>query len=160
MSRSDQVGLNAPRQGTMLRQNSGGKVVNTVKAIERFAPPEFLTNVQRSLWIAALSDVELEFFRARHIPLLIQYVRAIELMMDASKEVMMFPENKKKVTMWMRYISIVTRLERFMSFDTTSLIAMHTRARAERRLGVEQDNLDDMADREDNGRRGLTYVQS
>lgn len=159
MNRSDQTGANAPRQGTMLRLNRDSKVAHTVKAIEKFEPPGFLSNVQRSLWIAALSDTDLEFFRARHIPLMVQYVRAIELMMEASQEVMLFPDSKKKISTWLRYIGIVARLERFLSLDTTSLIARHTRARAERRLATEAENLDEMADGENNARRGLTYVQ-
>lgn len=159
MKRSEQNGRNAPRQGTLARASQSGVVGGyIVPAISRFPPPEFLTDTQRNLWIAALSDVPLEFFRTRHIPMMIQYVRAVEHMMRFSDEFEADPEDLDALNKWDRMSKIAARLERHLSFNAEALISMVLRARSEFRVATQQKNLKEAGEDERNARSGLTYV--
>lgn len=164
MSRSDQTGANAPRKGTMIRQTRFGVAGYNIPALERFPPPEFLTDTQRNLWIAALSDVPLEFFRARHIPLMIQYVRAVEMMMTFSDQVQTDNDDPIAFVKWEKMLRVVMRLENHLSMNTESLISMVIRARAEFRVANqaksarEAGQAGENSDTPINPRAGLVYV--
>lgn len=158
MKRSDQSGAHAPRKGTMLRQSAFGMAAYTTKAIERFPPPEFLSDMQKNLWIAALGDVPLEFFRARHIPIMIQYVRAVEIMMKFSDAYEADHEDDIAFARWTRMMTVVSRLERHMSLNTEALISMVIRARTELKLAHQAQKRDEASEDSSSLRRGLTYV--
>lgn len=158
MSRDDQVGGNAPRQGTMIRQSRFGATAYDVPALTRFPPPDFLTPTQRNLWIAALSDVPLEFFRARHIPVMIQYVRAVERMMHFSDLFEEDPEDAISFARWDKMLRICYRLENHLSLSTGALISLVVRSRTENKLAHQQKTMKESADNPADKRRGLTYV--
>lgn len=158
MSREDQTGSNAPRQGTMIRQSRFGATAYDVAALTRFPPPDFLTPTQRNLWIAALSDVSLEFFRARHIPVMIQYVRAVERMMVYSDQFEADPEDAVSLARWDKMLRICYRLENHLSLSTGALISLVVRSRTENKLANQQKKMQDAAEDPANKRRGLTYV--
>jgi hypothetical protein len=158
MSRDDQTGGNAPRQGTMIRQSRFGATSYDTVALTRFPPPDFLTPTQRNLWIAALGDVPLEFFRARHIPVMIQYVRAVERMMFYSDRFEEDPEDAISLSRWDKMLKICYRLENHLSLNTGALISLVVRARTELKLANQQKNAREAGEDESNKRRGLTYV--
>jgi len=158
MNRSDQRGVNAPRKGTMIRQTRFGAAGYNLPALERFPPPEMLTDTQRNLWIAALGDIPLEFFRARHIPIMIQYVRAVELMMIASDQLQEDNENPIAFVRWEKMLRVVTRLETHLSMNTNALIDMVIRARAELRVAQQQKIANEAAESTNAPRSGLIYV--
>lgn len=158
MDRDEQVGANAPRQGKMIQQTTFGVSSYTVMALERFPPPDFLSQTQRNLWIAALGDTPLEFFRARHIPLMIQYVRAVERMMKYSDEFEEDPDDMIAMNRWNAMIRITTRLERHLSLNTEALMSLVIRARSELRAANQQKNAVESGRSAANKRAGLTYV--
>jgi hypothetical protein len=158
MSRSDQVGANAPNKGSMIRQSRYGAANYMVPALERFPPPETLTDMQRNLWIACLSDVPLDFFRPRHIPIMIQYVRCIERMMILSDQVEADPDDAIAYTKWNGALNLSMRLEKHLSFGTADLMMLVVRARTELKLANQQRNNDEAADSPAQMRAGLTYV--
>lgn len=158
MSRSNQTGANAPRKGTMIRQTRFGVAGYNMPALERFPPPEFLSDTQRNLWIAALGDVPLEFFRARHIPIMIQYVRAVELMMTLSDELQEEQDNPIIFSKWEKMLRITMRLENHLSMNTESLISMVIRARAELRVANQAKRAQEAGESVDAPRAGLVYV--
>jgi hypothetical protein len=142
----------------MLRQSSFGNTALMTAALERFPPPEFLTDMQRNLWIAALSDVPLEFFRARHIPMMIQYVRAVEHMMRFSDIFEKDPDDTRAMMNWDRMSRIVTRYENQLSLGTSHIIQMVLRARAEVRVANQAKRQDEVGESSRDMRTGLTYV--
>jgi hypothetical protein len=158
MNRDDQTGANAPRQGTMIRQSRFGTSAFDVPALSRFPPPDFLTPVQRNLWIAALADVPLEFFRARHIPIMIQYVRAVERMMALSDLYEEDPEDAISFARWDKMIRICSRLENHLSLSTGALISLVVRSRTENKLAHQNKTAQEAAEAPTNKRKGLTYV--
>jgi hypothetical protein len=160
MSRSDQKGTAAPRQGTMIRQSRFGAANYMTPALERFPPPDFLTEMQQNLWIACLSDVPLDFFRSRHIPIMIQYVRCIERMMKYSDEVEADPDDAIAYTKWNGALNLSLRLEKHLSFGTGDLMMLVVRARTEMKLSNQQRNRDEASEGESPAqmRAGLTYV--
>lgn len=158
MSRDDQVGDEAPRRGTMIRQSRSGAAAFEVMAIDKFPPPHFLTETQRNVWIAALADQPMDFFRARHIPLMIQYVRAVELMMNTSDEVQEDPTDSITFLRWERSMRIVMKLEGFLSLSTGRLIDLVVRARSEQRAAMQKKRAIDAGDKSSSSRAGLTYV--
>lgn len=158
MNRDDQTGENAPRKGTMIRQSRAGNAAFSVMALEKFPPPHFLTDTQRNVWIAALGDHPLDFFRARHIPMMIQYVRAVELMMTASDEVQDDPSDSLAMLRWERMMRITTKLESTLSLSTGRLVDMVVRARSEQRAAFQGKRAKDAGESASNARAGLTYV--
>jgi hypothetical protein len=142
----------------MIRQSTRGIAALDVPAITSFPPPSFLTSTQTNLWIACLSDVPLEFFRARHIPVLIQYVRAVEKMMHYSDLYEADPDDIVSLNMWDRLMRIATRLERQLSFHTTSLISRTTRATGEARVAAQTKRAKEAGKSGANARAGLIYV--
>ena len=158
MSRDKQTGRSAPRQGSLLRTSQSGVSGYIAPAISRFPAPDFLTDMQKNLWIAALSDVPLEFFRARHIPFMIQYVRAVEHMMRASDELEADHEDIDALNKWDRMSKIAARLERHLSLNVEALISLVVRARSEHRVANQQKSLKEAGEDEANSRFGLTYV--
>lgn len=158
MKRSDQSGDNAPNRGTMIKQSSRGVAAFDVAAIDRYPPPSFLTPTQTNLWVASLSDVPLEFFRARHIPIMIQYVRAVEKMMLFSDQFEADPDNVVALSMWERMIRMTTKLERQLSFHTEALISVVTRARGEMRLANQMKKAKEAGTTKSSTRTGLIYV--
>ena len=158
MRRSDQTGASAPRKGSLMRTSQSGVAAYTSPAITRFPPPDFLTRTQQNLWIAALSDIPLEFFRARHIPMMIQYVRAVEHMMRFSDEFQADPDDTDALNKWERMFRISSRLERHLSLNTEALISLVVRARAELRVANQQKRSHENSEDERNTRAGLIYV--
>lgn len=160
MSRSKQTGSAAPRQGTMIRQTRFGAAAYDIPAVQKFPAPEFLTTMQKSIWTAALSDISSEFFRARHIPIMIQYVRTLARMMDYSDELENDPEDNLLRSKWLSEMNLAMKLEKHLSFGSGDLIMLVVRARTEMKLAHQQKNAREAAD-DDNPqyqRQGLTYV--
>lgn len=158
MSRSDQVGLNAPRKGSLLRTSQSGVAAFQVPASERFPPPDFLSETQINIWNAALDDIPLEFFRARHIPMMIQYVRAVEKLMVFSDEFEADGDDTTAMNRWDRMIRIVSRLEKHLGLDTHTLHDRVMRARAEFRAAHQGKNAHESTVNERGVRTGLVYV--
>lgn len=158
MDREDQRGRNAPNQGSMIRVTKGGVAAFHHSALSRFPPPDFLNHTQQSLWTAALSDVPLEFFRARHIPMMIQYVRAVDRMMEYSDQMIADPDDNIAFKRWEKYTGITIRLERFLGLDVKSLVEIYMRARAETRKGYLDRRDADAGDDDADLREGLVYV--
>lgn len=158
MKRSDQTGANAPRKGAMIRQTMFGNAAYSVPAITRFPPPDFLTQTQTNIWIAALSDVPLEFFRARHISMMVQYVRAVEHMMTFSDEFEADPDDMVALGKWERMIRLASRLENHLALNTRSLIDLVVRSRTELRAAHQSQNAQEAGEDSRNPRVGLVYV--
>lgn len=162
MSRDEQHGSKAPRKGTMLRQIKSGNFAYNIPALSRFPPPEFLTDMQKNIWIATLGDIQLEFFRARHIPLMIQYVRATEHMMLASDEFTADRNDPTAFRLWEKSILHYRSIERALGFDVPRLIDEVIRARASHRVMFEDKNRLDASSDDVSGaadkRSGLMYV--
>lgn len=157
MSRSDQTGSNAPNKGTIIKQTRRGVASYDIPAITRYPPPSFLTDTQTNLWIACLSDVPLEFFRARHIPMMIQYVRAVEQMMRYSDLFEEDPDDIVSLNMWERFSRLVIRLEKHLSLHTDKLITMVTQARSEMRMAHQMNRAKEAGRDAANIRAGLIY---
>jgi hypothetical protein len=158
MKRSEQTGANAPRKGTLQRQSQSGVAAYDIPALTRYPPPDFLTRTQTNLWIAVLGDMPLEFFRARHIPMMIQYVRAVERMMVISDEAESDPEDPDLLSRWERLFRLVSRMERHMGLDVPSLVSLITRARSEIRVAHQKKATIEAGQEERSHRAGLTYV--
>lgn len=158
MKREDQTGANAPNRGTMIRQSRFGTSAYSIPALDRFPPPEFLTEMQTNLWIAALSDFPLEFFRARHIPTMIQYVRATERAMFYSDQYEADPEDIEALNMMERMSRLSARLERQLSLTTGHLVSMVTRARSEMKVANQQKAIGESSAGFTAKRLGLVYV--
>lgn len=158
MKRSSQVGKDAPRKGSLIRTSQSGIAAFQIPALERFPPPDFLNEMQKNLWIASLSDVPLEFFRARHIPMMIQYVRAVALMMIYSDAVMADPDDAISVSAWNRMVNISTKLEVHLSLNTSRLIDTVVRARSEFRAAQQGKTGQEAAVSSGAARKGLVYV--
>lgn len=159
MEKPEYRGRIAPKtQGTKLRTNSIGTITFSAPALRNFPPPEFLTETQASLWVAALADVHVEFFRARHIPMMIQYVRAVEKMMTFSDDFEADSEDERAMTMWLKMMSVVTKLERVLGLDAKSLIEMVVRSRTQLKDSQTARRVLDAEDTEEaNKREGLIY---
>jgi len=158
MSRDDQTGRKAPNQGTMIRQTRFGVAAFNVPAIERFPPPEFLTNTQRNIWVAVLNDVPQEFFRARHLPMMIQYVRLVERMMKYSDQFEADMDDKEALSMFERTMKVVMRLETHLALNTGRLIDLVVRARTELKTAHQGKTAREAGESKANARSGLTYV--
>lgn len=158
MKRTDQVGKEAPRKGSLIRTSQSGVAAFEVAALERFPPPDFLNEMQKNLWIASLSDIPLEFFRARHIPMMIQYVRSVALMMIYSDAVTADPDDAISVAAWDRMVRISTRLENHLSLNTGRLIDTVVRARSEFRAMQQGKTGREAAASPGASRKGLVYV--
>lgn len=158
MKRSDQTGKQSPRKGSLIRTSQSGIAAFQTPALDRFPPPEFLNEMQRNLWIASLSDTPLEFFRARHIPMMIQYVRAVSLMMIYSDAVESDPDDAISVTAWNRMINISSKLENHLSLNTGRLIDTVVRARSEFRAAQQGKTGREAAAAPGATRKGLVYV--
>jgi hypothetical protein len=142
----------------MIRQSRFGVAGYNLPALERFPPPEFLTDTQRNLWIAALGDVPLEFFRARHIPIMIQYVRAVETMMELSDQLAEDSSDPVIFSRWEKMLRITMRVENHLSMNTEALISMVTRARSELRVANQQKSAREAGESAAAPRAGLVYV--
>lgn len=158
--RNNQTGANAPRRGTLLKASPSGVVSHTVPAITRFPPPDFMTRTQKNVWIAALSDMPLEFFRARHIPTMIQYCRAVERMMHFSDQWEKDIEDDIARTTWIRMMQVVRSLENQLSMGTNTLILLGVKARSEHRVANQSRNAAEAGEDDRNTRAGLTYVSN
>lgn len=158
MDRSEQQGSKAPRKGTLIRTTAhSGVAAFSVPALDRFPPPDFLDEMQRNLWVASLSDMPLEFFRARHIPMMIQYVRAVALMMHYSDAVDSDPDDAISVNAWERMIRIASRLETHLSLNTGRLIDTISRARSEFRVAQQSKTAKEAGQTSRQTRVGLVY---
>lgn len=142
----------------MIRTSQSGVAAFQVPALERFPPPEFLNEMQKNLWIASLSDVPLEFFRARHIPMMIQYVRAVALMMIYSDAVTADPDDSISAEAWKRMINISTKLETHLCLDSGKLMNMVLRARSEFRAAQQGKTGMEASVSSGSARKGLVYV--
>jgi hypothetical protein len=158
MDRGEQTGAKAPRKGSLIRTSQSGIAAFSVAALDRFPPPDFLNDMQRNLWVASLSDIPLEFFRARHIPMMIQYVRAVALMMHYSDAVAEDPDDAIAVNAWERMIRISSRLELHLSLNTGRLIDTISRARSEFRAAQQGKTAKEAGEVGRNSRSGLVYV--
>lgn len=158
MKRSEQTGNKAPRKGSLIRTSQSGVAAFSVPALDRFPPPEFLNEMQQNLWIASLSDTPLEFFRARHIPMMIQYVRAVSLMMIYSDAVTADPDDAISVAAWDRMMKMATRLESHLGLNVGRLIDTVVRARAEFRAGHQGKMSQEAGAAPGAARKGLVYV--
>lgn len=157
MKRSDYRGAAAPNRGTMIRQSRTGTPAYLTMALERFPAPVFLTPTQVNIWNAALGDFPVEFFRARHLPIMIQYVRAVERMMHYSDQFEEDPEDTIAQSRWIKMIAVVARLENQLSLNTKTLIAMVLQARTEMKLANQQKAAHEAGQDEAAPRRGLVY---
>lgn len=160
MEKPEYSGKLAPNRGSRLRTNSIGTPTFSAPAIRSFPPPEFLTDMQINLWTAALSDVPVEFFRARHIPMMIQYVRAVEGMMKFSDRVEADEEDDHAFKRWNQYMNVVSRLERTLAMDAKMLITrtLHGR-KALKDADTAKRTIDSAGnDAEDNSREDLFYA--
>jgi hypothetical protein len=142
----------------MIRQSRFGTPAYVTMALERFPPPAFLTPTQVNIWTAALGDFPLEFFRARHLPVMIQYVRAVEHMMKFSDEFESDPEDMIAFNRWTKMMTLVRQLERQLSFSTAHLIDMVIRARSELKLSQQNQRSREAGEQSASPRRGLVYV--
>lgn len=158
MKRSEQTGKKSPRKGTLLRTSQSGVAAFQIPALDRFPPPDFLNEMQKNLWVASLSDTPLEFFRARHIPMMIQYVRAVSLMMIYSDAVEADPDDAVSIAAWDRMMRISTRLENHLSLNTGRLIDTVVRARSEFRAAQQGKVANEAGTAASSGRKGLVYV--
>jgi hypothetical protein len=146
------------RPGSYTRTTAIGTAAYNTPALARFPPPEFLTKTQSNIWVAALADISLEFFRARHIPMMIQYVRAVEHMMKASDEFEEDPEDQIARIKWERMFKLAAKLERHLSLHTENLISMVVRSRSELRVQHETKRNADSGDEANASRTGLIYA--
>jgi hypothetical protein len=158
MSRSSQTGSNAPRKGSLLRTSNSGIMGYQTPAINRYPPPEFLTQTQANVWTAVLEDTPLEFFRARHIPILVQYVRMCERLMTLSDEVEADPDDTTAYNRWERVLRILFRLEKHLKIDIGSLQDLLIRARAEFRVANQTKSINEAGQEDRSKRTGLVYV--
>jgi hypothetical protein len=142
----------------MLRQSRFGTTAYSIPALDRFPPPDFLTEMQSNLWIAALSDFPLEFFRARHIPTMIQYVRATERAMFYNDQYEADPEDVEALNMFERMSRLAARLERQLCLNTGHLVSMVVRARSEMKLANQTKNAKEAGEGFTAKRLGLVYV--
>ena len=157
MEKSEYRGKLAPNKGTKLRTNSIGVAVFSAPALRNFPPPEFLTDTQKSLWIAALADVQVEFFRARHIPMMIQYVRAVEKMMTFSDRFEEDIEDEHAMKMWVSFTHIVSKLERILALDARTLMEAVVRSRTALKDSFNERRTLDVESDERDKRKGLVY---
>jgi hypothetical protein len=119
-----------------------------------------MTRTQKNVWIAALSDMPLEFFRARHIPTMIQYCRAVERMMHFSDQWEKDIEDDIARTTWIRMMQVVRSLENQLSMGTNTLILLGVKARSEHRVANQSRNAAEAGEDDRNTRAGLTYVSN
>jgi hypothetical protein len=129
-----------------------------VPALDRFPAPDYLTDMQKNLWIAALSDFPLEFFRSRHIPTMILYVRTVEKMMSFSDQYEADPEDIEALNMMERMSRLASRLERQLSLTTGHLVSMVVRARTEMKLANQGKKANEAGEGFTAKRLGLVYV--
>jgi hypothetical protein len=160
MKRSEQTGKKSPRKGTLIRTSQSGVAAFQIPALDRFPPPEFLNEMQKNLWVASLSDTPLEFFRARHIPMMIQYVRAVSLMMIYSDAAEADPDDAISIAAWDRMMRISIRLENQLSLNTGRLIDTVVRARSEFRAAQQGKVANEAGASASSGRKGLVYVSN
>jgi hypothetical protein len=153
-----QVGNAAPNRGTVIKQSKSGSISYNVPALSSFPAPDFLTPMQTNIWVAALSDISLDFFRARHIPLMIMYVRALERTMNLSDMMEIDPDDSITQARFERSQRILFRMEKHLSLDTVTLISMKLRARAEQRVTDQQKQGKEAGASGAAPRAGLTYA--
>jgi hypothetical protein len=158
MKRSEQTGKKSPRKGTLIRTSQSGVAAFQIPALDRFPPPEFLNEMQKNLWVASLSDTPLEFFRALHIPMMIQYVRAVSLIMIYSDAAEADPDDAISIAAWDRMMRISIRLENQLSLNTGRLIDTVVRARSEFRAAQQGKVASEAGVAASSGRKGLVYV--
>lgn len=159
MTTSDKVGANAPRKGS-LRTSTSGTPILVIPALSRFPPPPFLTPIQANLWIAALSEVPLDVFRSRHLPMMILYVRSVEHMMRVSDDHQKDPDDDELFRKLKARQAFVASIEHNLSFDTRMLFTTIFRANSHMRLANDEKRMKDVADLDDYQRQELMYADN
>lgn len=144
-------------QGTFRQATSAGGGPFQSSALDTFPPPEFLTPAQTNVWVACLADMPLEFFRARHLPMMIQYVRNVERMMKLSDEYEDDPDNHEAFAAWVKIFNVTKTMENHLCLNISRLMDIASRGRAEHRLALHSQAMEESSRNERAPRAGLVY---
>lgn len=100
--------------------------LSVVGVISRLAPPETLSDDQRSLWLATVNSKPADWFGSEHLPILLEYVKHIETAQVLTREIEGFdPE-------WLKDDDGLKRYDRLTGMRAREAGVINTLARSMR----------------------------